>query len=191
MKTLVLCILALFPALSLAQAVPWNEDRLTWTLATTCQDGSPASACPLTAVRVETGPSATGPWTTLATLSGTATTYTRTGAPAGTNWYRVVAVAATGSAASNAVSAVTTPPAPNPPVLTVAEVVAGVTMTPAFRVLADGSRSSVVVGFVTAGTPCIPPTLFRYRGRDYQRVDPARVRWWASSPSPNVAAACA
>lgn len=190
MRRLKWFILAMIPAVSLAQTIPWNEDRLTWTLATTCQDGSPASACPLTAVRVETGPSANGPWTTLATLSGTATSYTRTGVPVGTHWYRVVAVAAGGSAASNAVSAVTTPPPPNPPVLTVAEVVAGVTMTPAFGIMSNGSRSSAVAGFVPVGTECIPPTVFRYRGRDYQRVDPNAVKWWATSPTQNVAAAC-
>jgi len=83
------------------------------------------------------------------------------------------------------------PPPPSPPAIVTISVVAGVNISPAFRVLADGSRSSTVVGLVGTGATCSGPVLFTYRGKSYRRVDPAAVRWWATAPTTNVAAACA
>lgn len=176
-----------------AQApIPWNEDRLTWVLATTCQDGSPASACPLTGIRVETATAAAGPWSALATVAGTATSYTRTNTPLGTNWYRLVVLSAEGNAISASVSVVTRAPLPNPPVLTVAEVVAGINMAPLYRINADGTRGTVVLGFMPTGKACAGPVVYRYRGADYRRpADLSAAKWWGSSPTPNVAAPCA
>lgn len=79
---------------------------------------------------------------------------------------------------------------PNAPTNVTVAVVVGVSVSPAFGVTSSGARSSTVVGFVRLGEPCAGPSLFTYRGQAYRRVDPARVTWWATKPSPNVAAAC-
>jgi hypothetical protein len=195
MRILLALVMLLASITATAQTTAWNEDRLTWSLAGDCQDGQPLSACPVTGIRVETATSTTGPWTILNTLGNTATSYLRTSVPVGLNHYRVGLVWSGGVIYSNLVSATTValpppPPPPKPPVLVVAEVVAGVGVSPVFRILQDGSRSTTVAGFVQAGKPCLPPTVFRYRGRDYQKVDPMYVKWWSTTPTPNVAVAC-
>jgi hypothetical protein len=83
------------------------------------------------------------------------------------------------------------PAPPNPPVLTTVAVVAGLNMTPAYRVLADGSRGEAVIGFVPTGVACSGPRVFSYRSRAYHRVDPAAVKWWGTTATTNVAAPCA
>ncbi len=66
----------------------------------------------------------------------------------------------------------------------------------AFKVLADGSRSSVVAGFVKVGTACSGTVVFSYRKREYRIVPRETVTWWnppladVRSPPP-VAATCA
>jgi hypothetical protein len=96
------------------------------------------------------------------------------------------------------VQVVISQPTPNPPTgLSVVAVVAGLNMSPAFKILPDGTRSQVVAGFVPVGTACGDgPVVFRYRDRDYRRVPREAVKWWnppltdVQSPPP-VAAACA
>jgi hypothetical protein len=80
---------------------------------------------------------------------------------------------------------------PKPPVLTVAEVVAGVSQTPAYALTATGARGTAVVGFVQVGTACMGPQLLTYRGQGYRKVPRAAVKWWGLSPQDNVIAACA
>jgi hypothetical protein len=61
---------------------------------------------------------------------------------------------------------------------------------PVFGVTAAGTRSTTVYGFVSAGTPCIGPALFGYRGATYYRVARAAVGWWRTTPNDNAAAPC-
>jgi hypothetical protein len=71
----------------------------------------------------------------------------------------------------------------------VVPVVAGLNMSPAFRVNANGSRDGWIVAFVPVGVPCTGPVLFTYRSRSYRAFDWARATWWASSPQ-RAAVAC-
>lgn len=82
-------------------------------------------------------------------------------------------------------------PTPQAPVLSVAAVVSGVPVSPAFVVLASGARSTAVAGFVAVGAPVVSAPVFSYRGRTYCRVAPTNVRWWATTSTTEVAAPCA
>jgi hypothetical protein len=95
------------------------------------------------------------------------------------------------SAASNVDSKlIPLPPPPNPPVITTVAVVAGLNMSPAYRILADGTRGSAVIGFVPVGTEC-GAKVFSYRGVTYGKVARDKVKWWNTSPTDSVATACA
>lgn len=69
-------------------------------------------------------------------------------------------------------------------------VVISVETSPVFGVLANGSRSSAVAGFVRAGRPCSGALAFNYRGRPYRYVDPNDVAWWNTSKTTRVAGPC-
>lgn len=99
-----------------AQAQAWDTNNLSWDAPTSCSTGEPISACPVTSYRIERSATATGTFSTLGT--STTTSYTHTGALAGNNCYRVIAISATGdSVPSNVACKVNTKPAgpPNPP----------------------------------------------------------------------------
>ena len=70
----------------------WNENRLTWGAPTTCTSGQPIANCPVTGYRIERASSQTGAFAALGTSQ--TTIYTHTGALAGQNCYRVVALSA-------------------------------------------------------------------------------------------------
>lgn len=182
-----LCLLA-----GIAQAA---VRTVTWTHPTTNTDGSSLPVSAITRTTVVWGPSATN-MSNSKIVTGTATTTTLDLA-AGT-WFVAAKTTANGndSNLSALVQVVIPQPTPNPPVVTVQAVVAGLNMSPAFKVLADGSRSSVVAGFVKVGTACSGPVVFSYRKRDYRIVPRETVTWWnppladVRSPPP-VAAPCA
>jgi hypothetical protein len=168
---------------------------VTWTHPTTNTDGSSLPASAITRTTVVWGPSATN-MSSSKIVTGTATTTTLDLAPG--TWFVAAKTTANGndSNLSDAVQVVIAQPTPNPPVVTVQPVVAGLNMSPAYKVLADGSRSSVVAGFVRVGTACSGPVLFTYRNRGFRAVSRETVSWWnptladVRSP-PLVAAPCA
>lgn len=83
-----------------------------------------------------------------------------------------------------------TPLVPNPPGNVTVAVVVTINVVPAYKILADGTRSQAVAGFVPLGKPCVGSIVFIYRGKPYRRVAQADVKWWATAPAANVAAAC-
>jgi hypothetical protein len=168
---------------------------VTWTHPTTNTDGSSLPASAITRTTVVWGPSATN-MSNSKIVTGTATTTTLDLAPG--TWFVAAKTTANGndSNLSASVQVVIAQPTPNPPVVTVQPVVAGLNMSPAYKILTDGSRSSVVAGFVPVGTACSGPVLFTYRNRGFRVVPRETVIWWnppladVRSPPP-VAAPCA
>jgi len=69
-------------------------------------------------------------------------------------------------------------------------VVIGVNTSPVFGVLADGSRSQAVAGFIAPDQKCGPIVRFTYRGKPYRDVDPNDVRWWNTARTTRVAGPC-
>lgn len=170
--------------------------QVCWTHPTTNTDGSALPVSQITRTTVAWGPSETDmPNTKIVT--GTATCTTIDFAPA--TWVVAARTTANGNDSnySRAVQVVIPQPTPNPPVVTVQAVVAGLNMSPAYKILPDGTRSQVVVGFVPIGTACDDgPVVFSYRNKPYRKVAANKVKWWSPtladvrSPPP-VAAACA
>jgi hypothetical protein len=179
-----LWLLAIIPSLSFGQAA-WDSNRLSWDAPTTCTNGQPITACPITGYKVERSATQTGTFTTLATVTGT--TYTHTGAASGTNCYRVSAVSATGtSAPSNVACRTNTPPVPNPPTnLTVTDVVA-------FEVKANESTFAFdrgrAVGTAKLGAACDED---RTMGGGYYALErPSRVKLTREPRSHALVAKC-
>jgi hypothetical protein len=166
---------------------------VSWAHPTANTDGSALTQ--ITSTTVVWGTSSTA-MTSSKLVTGTATSTTIDLAPG--TWFVGARTTANNntSAVSNVIQVVIPQPTPNPPVITVQAVVAGLNMAPAFKVLTDGSRSSVVAGFVPVGTECSGPVLFTYRRIGYRIVSREAVRWWnppladVQSPPP-VAAPCA
>lgn len=160
----------------LAEAQTWDTNKLDWVAPTQCTTGEPVSACPVTGYRVERSATATGTYTTLATL-GNVLTYTHTGAAAGQNCYRVIALSASGNSDPSNVSCKTnTKPAgpPNPPVLTIAALAGldipldsldGFKRTVAYTITSNGP--GVLAAFCKLGTPSIEDNVFTYRTQAY------------------------
>lgn len=192
-------VCAIISAADAQTAPPWNENRIQWSAPVGCLPVN--VACPaIMNYRVERAAVSSGPWATLATVAGTVLTYTHTGAAAGVNCYRIVALpagmppnlASQPSAHLCKTNVEPLPPiTPNPPsdLRFVTPLVGGQNMPPVFTVLADGSRSSTVGGFAEVGTPCEGPVLFRYRNKDWRKP----VTWtpWNTSATAKVAAPCA
>lgn len=171
-----------------------------WTNPTQNVDGStiPASGPgSLTSTRLEWGTcSGTAFGTRIAEqiVAAPATSFTITNLGPGTYCFRAFSRNTFGqeSAPSGVVQRVIAPPVPNPPTLTTVAVVAGLNMAPLYRINADGSRGAVVVGFIPVGSECSGPVVYRYRDRNYHRPsDLTEIKWWATSPTSNVAAPCA
>lgn len=168
---------------------------VSWVNPTTNTDGSALPATQITSTTVVWGTSSAA-MTNSKVVTGAATSTTIDLAPG--TWFVGARTTANGntSLVSNIVQVVIPQPTPNPPVVTVQAVVAGLNMAPAFKILADGTRSSVIAGFVPVGTGCGGPILFTYRKIGYRIVPRETVRWWnppladVQSPPP-VAAPCA
>lgn len=124
-------------------------------------------------------------------ISGTS--YTHTAATNGTTFcYTATATVAGQESAQSAEACKAIPPAvPNPPTNLVIGVVTGLNMSPVYRINADGTRGSAVLGFVQVNAECAGPVVYTYRGRPYRRLaDFAQVRWWNTTPTTSAAAAC-
>jgi hypothetical protein len=80
---------------------------------------------------------------------------------------------------------------PNPPTGLTVAVVVGANVAPAFRILADGTRSQAVAGFVPVAASCYGTQVFTYRGIGYKKIAASDVKPWPITGSPdNVAAPC-
>lgn len=188
---------ALITIPALAQAASVN---VSWTNPTQNTDGTtiPATgAGSITGTLIEWG---TCSGTAFATKVGEqfvlapATTYRVDGLAVGTHCFRALTRNTFGqqSAASNVATRVINAPIPNPPTINTVAVVAGINMAPLYRINADGSRGSVVLGFMPTGKACDGPVVYRYRGQNYHRPkDFTTVKWWGSSPTTSAAAPCA
>lgn len=163
--------------------------NFSWTHPTANTDGSSLPLTQITGTVIVWGASSTA-MTNSKVVTGTSTSTTLDLVPG--TWFVGAKTTANGntSLTSNIVQVVIPQPTPNPPVLTVQAVVAGINMSPAFKVLADGSRSSAVAGFVPVGTVCSGPVLFTYRKLSYRSVSREAIAWWSPTLAP-VAAPCA
>jgi hypothetical protein len=168
---------------------------VSWVHPTTNTDGSALPLTQITGTVIVWGASSTA-MTNSKVIAGTATSTTIDLSPG--TWFVGAKTTANGntSVVSNIAQVVVPQPTPNPPVLSVQAVVAGLNMSPAFKILANGSRGSAVAGFVPVGTGCGGPVLFTYRKLGYRTVPRETVQWWnppladVLSPPP-VAAPCA
>lgn len=95
------------------------------------------------------------------------------------------------SAASNVATRVVNPPTPQPPTITTVAVVAGINMAPLYRINADGTRGTTVLGFVPVGAKCLGTPVYTYRGKPYHKVDTSNAKWWGTAPTTQAAAPCA
>lgn len=94
MRYLLLAVLLL--SANAMAATAWDEDVLTWTAPTACGDGDTNLAhCIITKYDVQTAASATGTWTTLASVTGL--TYTAKTLTEGQHCYRTVAYSSAGA----------------------------------------------------------------------------------------------
>lgn len=80
---------------------------------------------------------------------------------------------------------------PGPPGNVTIAVVIGINVAPVYTITAAGARSTALAGFVPVGVACYDDVVFTYRGKSWRRVDVEDVRWWKTTPTPNVAAPCA
>lgn len=195
MKRLALALLALFASSAFA-----GSAVVSWTNPTQNVDGSsiPASgAGSLVSTRVEVGTcsgTAFGTRISEVVVPAPATSTTIDNLAPGPHCFRAFSRNTFGqeSAASNVAAKTIPTPVPNPPTITTVAVVAGLNRAPLYRINADGSRGSVVLGFVPVGAECVGPVVYRYRGADYRRVSPSvAVQWWQTSPTTSAAAPCA
>lgn len=171
------------------------ERTVSWVHPTANTDGSALPLSQITSTTVVWGASSTA-MTSSKVVTGAATSTTLDLAPG--TWFVGAKTTANGntSAVSNVVQVVIPQPTPEPPVVTVQAVVAGLNMSPAYKILPDGTRSQVVAGFVQVGVACSGPIVFSYRNRPYRKVENKYVRWWSPTLAdvrapPPVAAACA
>jgi hypothetical protein len=188
-------IALLFAGVAQAQ-VAWNENRIEWTAHTSCTDGQPASACPVTDYRVERASSQSGTFTQIATT--TTLTYTHI-AQAGTNCYRVRSNSAGGFSGYTNVACRTNveppppTPVPNPPtnlrfVTVSATNHPDTDWTPAFRI--SGSTAGTMLALVPVGRQTQSAPLFNYRGKPYCRVEVGLKELTGTTDPRNLAAPC-
>lgn len=191
-------------AFNLTCATATGTARVFWTPPTQRTDGSPLTN--LAGYRIYHGASAASLSSRFDVTSATALEQIVTGLAPGVRYFSMTSVDANGAesartsvvnttvvAGSIALPAanVTVDSLPNPPSgVTVQAVVAGVDVAPVYRILQDGTRGEQVAGFVDVGATCTGRAVFTYRGRQYRRVDPAAVTWWATRPTSAAAAAC-
>jgi hypothetical protein len=81
-------------------------------------------------------------------------------------------------------------PVPTSPGLTVAAVTKDSPESPAFVITTSGARSTALAGLIPVGKQCTGPLAFTYRGRNFHRVNSADVKWWNTTRTTEVAAAC-
>jgi len=193
MKKLLL-FLALLPVVALA-----GTATATWTHPTTYVDGKPLPLSEITSTRVE--------WENYAVGGGFGTktgeivvpappaTATINNLPPGTFCFRSWTLATNGLESINpsgtwskGVPAPASPP--NPPTFVTISVVADANVAPAYKIMADGTRSATLAGFVPTGKACSGPVAFYYRGVPFRQVAASDVQWWGTTATTQVAASC-
>lgn len=187
-----LCLIGLGIGVSDADAA---VRTFNWVHPTANSDGSALPLSQITRTTLVWGASQTA-LTNSKVVTGTATTTTLDLSPG--TWYVAAKTTANGndSPNSNVLQIVIPQPVPNAPTLSVVAVVAGLNMSPAYKILESGARSQVVAGFVPVGTACDGPVVFKYRNRSYRKIASNKVLWWnppladVRSPPP-VAVPCA
>lgn len=191
LKQLMMVLLFVLPVSPLlAQQV-----TLSWTAPTLNVDGTPVTG-PLT-YSITGGRQGQTPTSLVSGLTALSWTHQLTSAWNQTWCYQVRAVATYGESAWSSPPACRTfgsapPAAPSPPLLTVIGVGRVADWAPVFRIsAATGARGTSVLGLVQVGTACSGPLAFRYRDRNWHRVEPAAVDWWGTPDlSAQVAAPC-
>lgn len=183
MKKLLL-ILLLLPSFVLADTA-----TITWTQPTTNTDGSAIAVGEITWNTVYKGVKPDGTDLIFLKVIPATTTYVDT-IGVGTWCYAVTATSAVEGAKSNVVCKTVLPKVPGPPRITTVAVVAGLSDTPAYKILASGVRSTTVAGFVPVGATCLGEVVFTYRGKNYRRIPQDSVRWWGTPKTDQIAAAC-
>lgn len=167
MRYLLLAVLLL--SANAMAATAWDEDALTWSAPTACSDGDTNLAhCIITKYDVQTASSATGTWTTLASVTTTA--YTAKALTEGQHCYRVVPYSSAGAGAAGPIGANScqttvkpqVPPGPPGAVVTVDTTAYELRGTPlqALRVglvglgvQCDSARQQVISSITYSGVP--------------------------------------
>lgn len=178
-----------------AQAQEWNTNTVAWDAPTTCRGGEPISTCPTTGYRVERSATGSGTYTAIGTTQ--TTTYTHTGAVAGTNCYRVVTLSGARESLPSqpACKTNTAPqPDPNPPtnLRFVTQVVNGMDHSPVYRLTSTGkkdARYSDACGYIPVGSQCKGNVAFSFRDKSFRAVNITDVKQWADCGTA-VAAPC-
>lgn len=188
---LLLALLLLAPGMALAGSV-----TVQWDNPTTYTDGTPLPSTAITRSRIEYGScGAAGAFGTKAgefIVTGAATSGVSPNIAAATYCFRVFTTASALESAASGVLQVVVPQAPpNPPTLRTLAVVAGINMAPLYRINADGSRGTALLGFVPVGAACAGPVIYTYRGKGYRRpADFSVAKWEATAPTTSAAAPC-
>jgi hypothetical protein len=184
-----LLLLALFPISALAGTATFS-----WTHPTTNTDGSALPLAQITSTRIEWGSCVGAAFGTKAgevVVPAPAATITVNNIAAGQMCARAFTLANGNESGPSAVGTKLVPqPTPSPPTFTTIAVVANANVAPAYKILADGTRSSVLAGFVPVGKACAGTVAFTYRGVNFRKVAAADVQWWATVKTDQVAAAC-
>jgi hypothetical protein len=173
----------------------WDTNLVSWEAPTLCVNGLPVSQCPVTGYRVERAPSSSGTFAQVGTSTGL--TFTHTGAAAGVNCYRIIALSVTGNSGPSMVACKTNtapiPPSPPQPPgnVRVAELVAGVPFVPVYRANASlNAIGTTVYGFVPTARAC-GKYVSTWRGKKWHLVAINRNELWATTDPANLAAPCA
>lgn len=132
-------------------ACPWDAACLSWTAPTQYTDGTTLPATSIASYSIEAAGATAGPWTAVATVPATQTTYQRRPV-SGSQWYRVSTVLVSGvtSAPAPAGPDVTVEPAPNAPIVTVAGT--GYRLDLGYL----NQIKTAAIGIVPLNTPCKP-----------------------------------
>lgn len=176
---------------------------LTWVAPTTRTDGSPLTN--LAQYRIYSGTSSTA-LSLLTSVAVPATSFLVTNLLAGPTFFAITAVDAvnlesvrTGVVSKNvtvptasATAIVTVQSLPNPP--TISPVVAGINMSPVYRVSAKFfggySRGTAVLGHAPVGVSCSGSVVYKYRERNYYTVTMEDVNWEYNVTPVTVAGPC-
>ena len=191
---------------SISCVPPLNASAaLSWTIPTQNTDGT--ALTDLAGFKIYKGTTAAN-LTLSATINNpTAAAYTATGLSLGANYFSITAYnvagvesmrsvpglrTVTAPAAITASVTVTVDKQPNPPTnFQVAEVVAGMNMSPVYKYTLANKRSPDPAGYIALNKGCFGNVLFYYKGFSFRQVSASDVSWFAAAASDRVAAPCA
>lgn len=185
-----------------AQTSPaWNENRITATPPTTCQNGRPVAECPVSGYTFQRAATATGAFSVIQQQPPTVPNYTDFVTSSGQNCYRVIATAAppfVNSPPSEVWCRTNTAP-PNGPSAPGIFVTGGfvahslVNATPVFRVSGNPPKlpkSKTLYGLVPIGRVTQSGPIDTYRGQTYCLVEVGKREASGTEDLTNLAAPC-